>query len=103
MKHKPMVFAVVLFFLATACATSSNKMTVSTEGAPPELAKNASQAKKSKVEDHVICAKEMTVGSHIPETVCRSVEQTERNRQQVQNSLDTTRGPAVMQGAGSGG
>jgi hypothetical protein len=100
MKHRPIIIAAGLFLLATACATTSHEVSGTSEGAPAKLAKNTSQD-KSKVEDEVVCENEMTVGSHIPETVCRAKEQSERYRRQVQDAWEVSRGnPAAPQGGG---
>jgi starvation-inducible outer membrane lipoprotein len=102
MNHQPIIFAAGLFFLASACATSSHELSGSSEAAPAKVAKNTSQD-KLKVEDEVVCENEMTVGSHIPETVCRAKNQSERYRTEIQNALEVTRGnPAAPQGVGGG-
>lgn len=92
-----------LCLLAAACAGSSRELRAAAEGEPAKLAGNSPNSTKPTAEDQVVCAVEYATGSHIPETVCRHVEQTERNRKQTQDVLDTTATVPVLPGGSSGG
>lgn len=96
MSYRRKMIVAGLFVLASGCASSSREMSGSTESPPAKMAKNTA----TDSEDKMVCETERTVGTWIPETVCRHVEQTERNRRQTQDMLNTTRGPGRQLGGG---
>ena len=95
MNYRRKMIVAGLFVLAGGCASSSREMSGSTESPPGKMAKNTATGS----DDKMVCETERTVGTWIPETVCRHVEQTERNRRQTQDMLNTTQGPARQIGA----
>lgn len=80
-------FLVSIVTLASACATPSQR-TKASGSAPVASAAEAKTQQKSDGYDHVVCDTETTVGSHIPETVCRSVEMTDQNRRRTQDEFN---------------
>ncbi len=89
MNYRRKMIVAGLFVLASGCAGSSRELSGSTESAPAKMAKNTA----SESDDKMVCEVERTVGTWIPETVCRSVEQTDRNRTRTQDYLNATQGP----------
>ncbi len=87
-----------LLLLVSGCAGTSRELGGTPEKAPP-LKSRMQQA----TSDNIVCEVERTVGTWIPETVCRSVEQSERHQRQTQDILNTSHGPASTPGATGGG
>ena len=95
MNYRRKLVVAGLVVLASGCAGSSRELSGSSGSAPAKMAKNTA----TDSEDKMVCETERTVGTWIPETVCRHVEQTERNRRQTQDMLNTTQGPGRQLGA----
>ena len=96
MKYLLKIVVAWLFVLLSGCATSSRQQSGSTEGAPAKMAKNTGSQGKSGTEEHMVCEVERTVGSWIPETVCRAVEQTERNRRRTQDAFNEAQSTPIV-------
>jgi len=100
MNHRWKMIVAGLFVLACGCAGSSREVSGSSEGAPEKTKMANNPATGS--DDKMICEVERTVGSMIPETVCRSVQQTERNRTRTIDYLNANQGPPRQLGVGGG-
>jgi hypothetical protein len=96
MKYPLKIVVAWLVVLLSGCATSSREQAGSTASAPAKMAKNNASQGKSGTEEHMVCEVERTVGSWIPETVCRAVEQTERNRRRTQDAFNEAQSTPIV-------
>jgi hypothetical protein len=98
MNYRSQVMVAWLMVLASGCASSSRELS----GSNPS-AKMGKSYNHGDDEYEVVCEVERTVGSWIPEEVCRSVEKTEMTRRRTQDLLNVTRGIPVPPSGRTGG
>ena len=75
-----------ILLLASACASPAKRVRQSSTG---EVASAAGVLPDPK--DEIICDMERTVGSMIPKRICRSVQESEKNRAATQETLRNLR------------
>jgi hypothetical protein len=83
-----------LLLIGAGCAASSKAVQSSSKTDAVATASATEQQKKNQRDrgNQVICENEVSVGSHIPERICRTVENIEQTRNESQDFLQQPNG-----------
>ena len=81
----------LMVFFLSACA--SNKATTVSEGVTGKEGKQVqvAQAEKKSKKPTLICTREKVVGTHFSRRICRTPQQMEIDRLEMEDDLDTLR------------